>query len=203
MAVAAASISGASLLNDVVQEFIIAANRRVSIHLMNLTNANILINPQIYTYSGYCHDPPQPTVGKGVTEVCAFGHTKGTARGSVGVMTYDIATAQEEASKRLAIMFSVPFNYNQYENVFALGVFDTTQPCDESLYKLMYYGNAETFTRANASGSELSYKGKTYTMRGTMSPIAKSIIKVELRNGTKLKHSAPAKKLKHFWKCVW
>ncbi|KAJ8348796.1 hypothetical protein SKAU_G00273850 [Synaphobranchus kaupii] len=86
-----------SLVNDIAQQSISSILRSVSIHLFNSTS-NILINPQVYTYSGYCYDPPQPTVKKGVTEVCAFGHTKGTICGAVGVLTYDIAEDWKRSS---------------------------------------------------------------------------------------------------------
>ncbi|KAJ8280030.1 hypothetical protein COCON_G00070960 [Conger conger] len=96
--------------------------RSVSIHLFNNSSV-ILTNPQVYSISGSCVRAPQPTVEKGASVMCAFGKTAGTVRGAVGVLTYDIAEDQEmEAVKRLAIMFSVPYDYNLFKNVFALGL---------------------------------------------------------------------------------
>ncbi|XP_061095083.1 DELTA-sagatoxin-Srs1a-like [Conger conger] len=120
MSRAGAASAVTSLVYHIAQKTVSSGLRSVIVHLTN-SSSSVLINPQVYTSSGYSYDPPQPTVGKGATEVCAFGQTKGTARGSVGVLTYDIAKDRKiEAVKRLAIMFSVPFDYNLYENWFAL-----------------------------------------------------------------------------------
>lgn len=175
-----AVVGGDNLRYKIAYQSVSSALRSLIIHLSNRTSC-ILINPQIYTFSGYCYVPPQPTVGKGVTEVCAFGHKKGTDCGSVGVLTYDITEdLKKEAVKRLAIMFSVPFDYASFENWFALGLFDTTQSCDRPLYELMYYHIEQNFKRACSSGSEVSFKDEKFKLRGTMSPVAKAEMKVEL-----------------------
>ncbi|KAJ8277163.1 hypothetical protein GJAV_G00072120 [Gymnothorax javanicus] len=135
----AAALQGGSILNDIIQKCVLAGQRTVSIHLTNNCKSNFLTNPRVYTYSGYPYNPPQPTVPNGVTEVLSFGHTKGTACGAVGVLTYDItADRKTKAVKRLAVMFSVPFDYASFENWFALGLSDINQACDQSLYDLMY-----------------------------------------------------------------
>ncbi|KAJ8277166.1 hypothetical protein GJAV_G00072150 [Gymnothorax javanicus] len=155
------------------------ASRSVSIQLTN-SSSSILTNPQVYNFSGYCDSLLQPTVGAGVTETCAFVNTKRVFRGAVGVMTYDITADQgKKADKRLAIMFSVPFDYSIYENWFAFGLFDTDQACDDSLYKLMYYENG-SFKRGKASSSEISFTAERYTLKGKMSPSAKAQMKIEL-----------------------
>ncbi|KAJ8277167.1 hypothetical protein GJAV_G00072160 [Gymnothorax javanicus] len=179
-AIAGAAFTGGSLLSDIIQKAILAGQRTASIHLTNNCKSNFLINPRVYTHSGYSYNPPQPTVKKERTEVLTFGHTKGSARGAVGVLTYDItADRKTEAVKRLAVMFSVPFDYASNENLFALGLFDVNQPCDKSLYDLMYYRSGP-FTRQNASGSEIRYQGQNYTLVGTMCPAANAVIKMEL-----------------------
>uniref|UniRef100_A0A0E9XZ40 Uncharacterized protein n=1 Tax=Anguilla anguilla TaxID=7936 RepID=A0A0E9XZ40_ANGAN len=122
-------------------------------------------------------------VEKGKTEVCSFGQTKGTACGSVGVLTYDIFEDQKnKAEYRLAIMFSVPFDYTYYENWFSLGLFKTTQACDYSLYNRMYYEEEKSFKREKASGSQISFQCEKFTLAGTMSPIINAEMKVDLRN---------------------
>ncbi|KAJ8377133.1 hypothetical protein SKAU_G00077170 [Synaphobranchus kaupii] len=173
---AAASVSGVSLLNMITKQSLNAANRSVSIYLSNCSS-NILINPQVYTYSGNCFEPPQPTLPKGVAEI-SFGSTSASSSGAVGVMTYDITEDRKNAGKRLAIMFSVPYNYNHYENWFALGLFDPYQACDESLYDMMYYKDG-TFERGKAVGTEIRFQSGEYMLRGTMSTVAKAEMKVE------------------------
>ncbi|KAJ8280029.1 hypothetical protein COCON_G00070950 [Conger conger] len=168
-----------SLLNDVAQKSFGSLLRSVSIHLTNNCKSHVLMNPQVYTSSGHSYDPPQPTVEKGVTQVCAFGHEKGCPLGAVGVLTYDIVDSQKKAIKRLAIMFSVPFNYVSDVNWFALGLFDVAQACGESLYELMYYREGP-FKREKASGSEMSFQEGKHTLIGTMCPMGNAEIKVEL-----------------------
>ncbi|KAG7488330.1 hypothetical protein MATL_G00032670 [Megalops atlanticus] len=177
-----ALFSGASMVNEIIQHSASAGDRSVSIHLTNHTKTYILVNPQVYTHSGYCYNPPQPTVKEGIREICSFTKTTGTACGAVGVLTYDIANDCRKTLKRLAIMFSVPFDYSYYENWFALGFFGTDRACDESLYKLMYNENDGTFTRTKALGTENSHTStdKKYTLRGTMTPMAKAVLKVEV-----------------------
>uniref|UniRef100_A0A0E9WXH3 Uncharacterized protein n=1 Tax=Anguilla anguilla TaxID=7936 RepID=A0A0E9WXH3_ANGAN len=177
--VAGTAISGAALVKAIVHDSVSGCLRSVVINLNNNTSY-MLINPQVYTYSGYCYVPPQPSVEKRKTEVCSFGQTKGTACGAVGVLTYDITEdRKKKAVERLAIMFSVPFNYNHYENWFALGLSDIDQACDHSLYNRMYY-NTGSFKRERATGSEISFRSGKFILRGTMSPVAKAEIKVEL-----------------------
>ncbi|KAJ8377131.1 hypothetical protein SKAU_G00077110 [Synaphobranchus kaupii] len=171
-----ASIHGGTLLNAITKQSLNAASRSVSIYLSN-RSSNILINPQVYTYSGNCFEPPQPTLPKGVAEI-SFGSTSASSSGAVGVMTYDITEDQRTSLVRLAIMFSVPYNYNNYENWFALGLFDPYQACDESLYDMMYNKDG-TFERGKAVGTEIRFQSGKFTLKGTMSPVAKAEMKVE------------------------
>ncbi|XP_036374633.1 DELTA-actitoxin-Afr1a-like [Megalops cyprinoides] len=177
---ASAIISGLALTRDIVHDSVAAAGRSVVIYLTNRSQTYILTSPQVYTYSGYCSDPPQPTVTQGETEICSFRKTAGTACGTVGLLTYDITNDQRKTVERLAIMFSVPFDYTYYDNWLALGLFEADYKCNELLYKQMYYDEG-TFKREKATGAEILYtnKDKKYTVRGTMSPAAKSILKVE------------------------
>ncbi|KAJ8377138.1 hypothetical protein SKAU_G00077180 [Synaphobranchus kaupii] len=180
---AASAITATAALTEISKRTVGAALRSVIVHLSNYSS-NILINPQVYTYSGYCCDPPKPTVRQGVTDVCAFRHTIGAVCGAVGVLTYDIAEHQRmKPVKSLAVMFSVPYNYIHYDNWFSLGLFDIDRACDKSLYEHMYYQKGK-FTRGKASGSEIRYQCGKYTLRGTMSPVAKAFMKVEFLDET-------------------
>ncbi|KAG7488318.1 hypothetical protein MATL_G00032540 [Megalops atlanticus] len=115
--VASAIIAGLALTKDIVHDSVAAAGRSVVIYLTNRSQTYILTSPQVYTYSGYCADPPQPTVTQGETEICSFRKTTGTACGAVGLLTYDITNDQRESVERLAIMFSVPFDYIGHDTV--------------------------------------------------------------------------------------
>ncbi|XP_036372316.1 DELTA-sagatoxin-Srs1a-like [Megalops cyprinoides] len=159
----------------------ISTIRNVTIVIFNYTQGTYLRDPKVYTYSGYNHDPPQPTIKPRTMEACSFSKTGGTACGSVGVLTYDIWRAEgDQADGRLAVMFSVPFNYDFFKNMFAIGKFDTSFACDESLYKKMYYNDSNNFICRRGTGNSVEYVADNLTVKATMSPQAKSILKVEV-----------------------
>ncbi|XP_072545016.1 uncharacterized protein [Salminus brasiliensis] len=156
----------------------ISTLRNVTIQITNYSNKYTLDQPRTYTYSGYCHHPPQPTITKNTQEECSFTKTDGSACGVVGVMTYRILTDAQGCVGELAIMFSVPYSYNCYTNWFALGIFPPGVPCDEKLYNKMYYEDGP-FTRGPGTGSSITYSNKAAFVCGTMSPQGESVIKVE------------------------
>lgn len=114
--------------------------------------------------------------------VCSFVKDEDCPTGAVGVLTYDLFHAHiTSCSERLAVMFSVPYDYNLYENRLAVGVFEQSRACDEKLYELMYDGQAcSNFVRSEKSGSGLEYVALNVDLRATMSSIGKAIIKMEL-----------------------
>ncbi|XP_061096831.1 DELTA-sagatoxin-Srs1a-like [Conger conger] len=172
-----AVISGGALVAAITQTSLSSSDRSVSIHLSNFSH-HILTNPQVYTFSGYSCTPPHLTLGKAAKGICTFGSGEG-AIGAVGVLTYDINEGlREKAVKRLAIMFSVPFDYNLYQNWFALGFFEPDTSCDEALYNLMYYQEGP-FKREKSSGSEIRFESERYSVKGAMSPMGKAEMKVE------------------------
>ncbi|KAL7873625.1 hypothetical protein AOLI_G00126960 [Acnodon oligacanthus] len=116
---AAAAIAGASLFGTSVEQISRSIDtwRNVTIEITNYSNKFTLTNPRTYTYSGYCYHPPQPTIGKMMKEACSFSKTPHTACGSVGVLTYQIISNEGKHAGELAIMFSVPYDYNQFENI--------------------------------------------------------------------------------------
>ncbi|KAL6478456.1 hypothetical protein MHYP_G00142910 [Metynnis hypsauchen] len=182
VAAAAAIIAGGSLLNTTIEEISkqIKTDRNIAIQLSNYSHRYILTNPRVFTSSGYSHNPPQPTVQRRTMEACSFTKTAGTACGAVGVLTYEIFKHDcGEWAGDLVIMFSVPYDYNLYENWFALGIFKERSCCNEQLFHQLYYENGP-FTRAKSTGSEIKFFGKHVYVKGTMSPASRSIMKVEL-----------------------
>uniref|UniRef100_A0A3B1IQE4 Bryoporin-like n=1 Tax=Astyanax mexicanus TaxID=7994 RepID=A0A3B1IQE4_ASTMX len=182
MAVAPALFAGASLFGTSAEQIsrAIKTGRNVTIQITNYSDKYTLDNPRTYTYSGYCHSPPQPTIKKNTQEVCSFTKTAYTACGSVGVLTYQILNDDKRCIGELAIMFSVPFNYNHYENLFAMGIFDPNHPCDRDLYKMMYYKEGGNFKREKGTGCSMTYTKEKILLKGTMSPQGQSVMKVEL-----------------------
>ncbi|XP_030626148.1 DELTA-sagatoxin-Srs1a-like [Chanos chanos] len=160
----------------------VSSRRNVTIEITNLTNNYCLINPKVYLDSGETYNPPQPTVRPLKTEVCTFSKTSAKAKGSVGVMTYDLfERSRNDYAETLAIMFSVPWDYNLYKNWFAVGIYAKGKECNEALYKEMYYDKEQTgFVREEANGSGITYEGNQLDIKATMCPMGRAIMKVEI-----------------------
>uniref|UniRef100_A0A8C4SV09 Uncharacterized protein n=1 Tax=Erpetoichthys calabaricus TaxID=27687 RepID=A0A8C4SV09_ERPCA len=127
--------------------------------------------------------PPQPTIKAHTAEACSFGKWSFTARGCVGVMTYDIyENFQNITNKCLAIMFSVPFDYMYYDNWFGVGILKNDEACDQDLFKKMYYGNEHDFRRKRASDGIIKYSREGIEINAGISNAAQSILKLELWN---------------------
>ncbi|XP_041829395.1 DELTA-actitoxin-Afr1a-like [Melanotaenia boesemani] len=156
--------------------------RNVTIEITNLTNNYCLINPKVYLESGSCHSPPQPTVRPLKTEVCNFGKTSAKAMGAVGVLTYELFERQSNSAREtLAILFSVPYDYNMYKNWLGLGIYNQGKECNKSLYEEMYYNKEQQgFVREEAKGCGLTFEGSSLDIKATMSPMGRAIMKVEV-----------------------
>ncbi|KAK2843694.1 hypothetical protein Q7C36_011909 [Tachysurus vachellii] len=157
----------------------ISTMRNVSIQITNCTDSYTLSNPRTYTSSGYCLNPPQPTVAKKTSEACSFTKTHFSARGCVGVLAYEILNDEGHFVGDLVIMFSVPYIW--YENYLALGIFENQVSCNDDLFYEMYNMKGP-FTRERAKGSEVMYCGQGICVKGTMSAAGNAIIKVEFRD---------------------
>ncbi|XP_043919542.1 cytolysin tenebrosin-B-like [Protopterus annectens] len=152
--------------------------RAVAIEISNYSSRYDLRNPSYCTTSGYCCNPPPPTISKSGKGTCVFTKTGGTARGCVGVLTYQLS------DHSIAIMFSNPFDYNLYRICYGMEIFNRHRTADENLFKEMYYApvNAEKRRIVGSCSShlELSYDG--INVKATMSSSSKSIMKVEIHD---------------------
>nr|XP_055049405.1 DELTA-sagatoxin-Srs1a-like [Misgurnus anguillicaudatus] len=161
----------------------INCNRSCTIEINNMSEDYCLNNPKVYTYSGCCWHPPQPTISTNKTGICAITKIAFTACGAVGVLTYDLFHLKnEECTERIAILFSVPFNYNFYDNIFGIGVIMPTCECNEALYKKMYYEIDNSFIRGKAKVSGIPYSAQRVKLEATMSNVGKAIIKLEIHD---------------------
>uniref|UniRef100_A0AAY5EFN9 Uncharacterized protein n=2 Tax=Electrophorus electricus TaxID=8005 RepID=A0AAY5EFN9_ELEEL len=159
----------------------INTGRNGSIQINNQSAIYTLKHPRVFTSSGYPLSPPPPTIARNSIGACTFTKTSSSFRGSVGVLTYQILDIEAHTPGKLVIMFSVPFDYNMYENWFALGIFEENITCDQDLFRQMYYEKG-SFTRSKGTGNEISYSQKNLQVKGTMSPAGKSIMKVEFED---------------------
>ncbi|XP_076616531.1 DELTA-sagatoxin-Srs1a-like [Chaetodon auriga] len=160
----------------------LTTNRNCVIEITNVSAFYCLINPKVYMHSGFAFSPPQPTVRTTKTEVCSFTKDDNTASGAVGVLTYELLDMRNRHRNELmAVMFSVPFDYNFYKNWLGVGIFEHTRACDKKLYELMYEGKDFTnFERHEANGSGVVYKGRVVEVRACMSDEGRAIIKLEV-----------------------
>jgi len=161
----------------------LTTNRNCTIEINNMSSKYCLINPKVYMDSGFSFNPPQPTVRASQTEVCSFTKDDDSASGCVGVLTYEIFEMQSRhCNEIIAVMFSVPFDYNFYKNWLGLGIFEHTRACDKGLYKHMYYEKDDmtNFARSESNGSGMEYKGRVVELRASMSNIGRAILKLEV-----------------------
>ncbi|XP_054899252.1 DELTA-actitoxin-Ucs1a-like [Poeciliopsis prolifica] len=157
------------------------SRRNVTIEITNLSNHYCLINPKVFLDNGSVHSPPQPTVRSQKTEVCNFSKDSGKATGAVGVLTYELFGRSANSAKEIiAIMFSVPYDYNMYKNWVAVGIYNVGKECNESLFKEMYYKEQTGFVRQESNGSGLNFEGSSVDIKATMSPTGRAILKVEI-----------------------
>ncbi|XP_061761345.1 actinoporin-like protein [Nerophis ophidion] len=162
----------------------VESRRSVTIEITNLTNNYCLINPKVYLDNGEVYNPPQPTVRPLKVEVCTFTKSSGKATGAVGVLTYDLyERSQKDYIETMAIMFSVPWDYNFYKNWFAVGISKKGLECDKNLFKLMYNEKKQRengFVREEATGTGINFVGSYLDLKATMCPLGKAIMKVEV-----------------------
>ncbi|XP_028332162.1 DELTA-thalatoxin-Avl1b-like [Gouania willdenowi] len=162
----------------------IETNRNCTVEMVNLTSNYCLLNPQVYMDSGFAYSPPQPTLIPGKTEVFSFTKDDNNATGAVGVVTYDFFnTDARRIESKLALMFSVPYDYNFYKNWLSVGIFDVSTPCDEKLYDKMYNDKDFTnFVRQKADGSGIKFTSDQLVLRATMNDDGKAIVKLDIFN---------------------
>ncbi|XP_069579463.1 DELTA-actitoxin-Aeq1c-like [Brachyistius frenatus] len=160
----------------------LTTNRNCIIEITNVSSIFCLVNPKVHMENGFSFSPPQPTVRTTKTEVCSFTKDDNTASGAVGVLTYDMFDMRNRhCNEIMAVMFSVPFDYNFYKNWLGVGIFEHTRACDDKLFNFMY--NKKDFTnflRHEADGSGVTYQGRMCDVRGCMSNEGRAIVKLEL-----------------------
>lgn len=151
--------------------------------MMQVSEPAWLSVSRLFTESGCCEDPLPPMVGPCSTASAMFNKTTGAATGSVGVFTYDLFnTDLNDYNHILAVMFSVPYDRVLYTNWFAVGIFERGNDCDYNLYDIMYNGSENTFVRAKADGSCISYEGDYVTVSASMSESGEAVLKVDVND---------------------
>jgi hypothetical protein len=151
--------------------------RTCAIGIKNFTDHE-LIHPSFYTYSGkivaYNHrGEPKHDVG------IAAEKSSGAAVGTVAVASYQI----KNTNKRIALMWSVPFDWNLYSSWFKGAIIKADQDTNYDLYEDMYY-NYHNITSGdcNQSGKYGSWQGKDneFKVSGNMTDGSNAEMTMEL-----------------------
>ncbi|CAI5657554.1 unnamed protein product [Oreochromis niloticus] len=159
--------------------------RQSTIHITNKTQGYTLQNPSLHLVSGLCQIPLPTKLGPSECGNALFSKTGGTARGSVGVFTYDLYdAAADRADKKIGVMFSVPFDYGLYSNWYGVGVFDRETNCDSALFRNMYRSPERGFVRGKADGYDLTHRdiNVNVTVKSSMTNFSVATLKVEVHN---------------------
>lgn len=135
----------------------------------------------VYMYSGRCAKPLPSTLLPYSEGSALFVKTRDTACGSVGVFTYNLH--KDTLDKKMAVMFSVPYDYNLHSNLYAVGIFDMDINCDYNLYKDMYYSQGKRwFDRVNADARSHVYTKDDITIKCKMTDCHEPTLIIDVKN---------------------
>ncbi|CAL8391192.1 unnamed protein product [Arctogadus glacialis] len=141
-----------------------------------------LSDPGLFLVSGECISPLPPQIKKRSKASGNFTSTLLTARGSVGVFTYDLVHHQhKDYNAVLAVMFSVPFDYNLYSNWCGAGIFNRGTDCDNDLFDLMYYGSEMGFVRVKGGAAARTFKGEIVEVAVNITDSSRAVLSVEVK----------------------
>lgn len=129
----------------------INSDRKLGVVVQN-NLATDLIGPAYYIESGKIVDPPL-SIAAGKNIPFTASKRESTTTGAVGVVTFNI----KGTSDKLAILYSVPFDYNLYGNQFSAQVISGSLATNKDLYDSLY-------KTSNAASRETA--GKLVKTRG-------------------------------------
>ncbi|XP_075999281.1 DELTA-stichotoxin-She4a-like [Genypterus blacodes] len=160
---------------------LLPTHRQCTIEVTNGCCNYTLCSPSEYINSGNASKHFPETISPSTSENALFMKSSGSACGSVGVFTYDLVRNNNRQSVgKMAVMFSVPYDFNLYSNWYAVGIFDTSKSCDYDLYCKMYHEKENMFVRGKANGPGLYYKGKHVTIKASMTDTYQPLMRVRV-----------------------
>ncbi|CAL8298059.1 unnamed protein product [Merluccius merluccius] len=158
-------------------------DRTCTVEINNSCGFYALSDPGLFMVSGFCNEPLPPGINKRSQASGGFTKPMGTATGAVGVFTYDLAHHQtKDYNAVLAVMFSVPFDYNLYSNWCAAGIFFRGIECDYNLFDLLYNGEEFSFVRAKGGAGPRTYKGEVVEVSVRMSASSRAVLLVDIED---------------------
>ncbi|XP_030592700.1 bryoporin-like [Archocentrus centrarchus] len=156
-------------------------SRQCVICIKNSSRNYTLRNPRLYLESGQSDTALPSALRPSEYGSALFSKTAGAARGSVGVLTYDLYNeSTRRADKKLAAMFSVPFDYNLYYIWHGVGVFANDVQCNSCLYNVMKDQQQRGFVRGRAEGPPLCYRDNDVTVTSSMTNCSQATLTVEV-----------------------
>ncbi|XP_069033799.1 DELTA-thalatoxin-Avl1a-like [Embiotoca jacksoni] len=171
--------TGLSLASSIAKT--IPTHRQCTVQLTNESSRYTLSNPRVYMDSGRCTVPLPPAIRPSSTGEALFTKTPNTARGSVGVFTYDLFNNDAKASsEKLAVLYLVPFDLNLKSIVYAVGVFGVGTECNRQLLREMSNNTSAAFVRGKAKAGGLTHSNETVTILAMMSDCPTSVIKLQV-----------------------
>lgn len=164
-------------LEKILNSMDMDAVRRIAIAIDNQTEKK-LINPESYFDSGQIQRIDLAINEKKVGFIAAR-KTYYSIYGTWGVVTYEI----ENTTQKLAIMWSVPFNYGFYENWFKLAIINTDMQTHKNLLEDMYYnkGITEGKVQKASAGSKI-WKKENYILQGIMGTGGSTTLDISIRS---------------------
>lgn len=138
----------------------------------------------VYIKNGHCSVPLPPSIKPaGGTGEALFIKIPNTAGGSVGIFTYDLLDiSTTNSSKKMAVLFKVPFNLKRTPNMYAVGIFDISKECNRNLFYEMSKGTNATFVRGKAKDPSLTHISQNVTIMATMSDCYEPVLKVQMND---------------------